>query len=240
MFGFLGRHTIGETGLLHGMTDWHCHILPGVDDGFKRLEDSLAALGRYELLGLSEVWLTPHVMEDVPNETEALRSRFSELCDAYGGPVRLHLAAEYMMDNLFEGRLEARDLLPLGTGGRHLLVETSYFNPPAGMVETLKRIKTAGFFPVLAHPERYMYMDMDDYTALMDSGVRLQLNLGSLTGLYGKEAQHKACQLLKKGCFSIAGTDLHSLSQLDFITKARSLPGNIFKNLSKTDMLTTI
>ena len=106
---------------MHGMTDWHCHILPGVDDGFKRLEDSLAALGRYELLGLSEVWLTPHVMEDVPNETEALRSRFSELCDAYGGPVRLHLAAEYMMDNLFEGRLEARDLLPLGTGGRHLL-----------------------------------------------------------------------------------------------------------------------
>ena len=164
MFGFLRNRTIGETGILHGMTDWHCHILPGVDDGFRSLEDSLEALSRYESLGVSEVWLTPHVMEDVPSTTEALKNRFSELCDAYKGPLRLYLAAEYMMDSLFERRLRDRDLLPLGTGGKHLLVETSYFNPPAGLVEILKSIKTAGYFPVLAHPERYMYMDMEDYT----------------------------------------------------------------------------
>mgnify|MGYP001777601711 CR=1 FL=1 len=240
MFGFLRNRTIGETGILHGMTDWHCHILPGVDDGFRSLEDSLEALSRYESLGVSEVWLTPHVMEDVPSTTEALKNRFSELCDAYKGPLRLYLAAEYMMDSLFERRLRDRDLLPLGTGGKHLLVETSYFNPPAGLVEILKSIKAAGYFPVLAHPERYMYMDMEDYSALMDSGVRLQLNLCSLVGMYGKEVQKKAFRLLRKGCFSIVGTDLHRLSQLDFLTKTRRLPGNIFKNLSKTDFLTTI
>ena len=240
MFGFLRNRTIGETGILHGMTDWHCHILPGVDDGFRSLEDSLEALSRYESLGVSEVWLTPHVMEDVPNATEVLKNRFSELCDAYKGALRLHLAAEYMMDSLFERRLRDRDLLPLGTGGKHLLVETSYYNPPAGLVEILKSIKTAGYFPVLAHPERYMYMDMEDYSALMDSGVRLQLNLCSLVGMYGKEVQKKAFRLLRKGYFSIVGTDLHRLSQLDFLTKTRRLPGNIFKNLSKTDFLTTI
>lgn len=240
MFGFLRNRTIGETGILHGMTDWHCHILPGVDDGFRSLEDSLEALSRYESLGISEVWLTPHVMEDVPNATEALRDRFAELRNAYKGPLRLYLAAEYMMDNLFERRLRDRDLLPLGTGGKHLLVETSYYNPPAGLVEILKSIKTAGYFPVLAHPERYMYMDMEDYSALMDSGVRLQLNLCSLVGMYGKEVQKKAFRLLRKGYFSIVGTDLHRLSQLDFLTKTRRLPGNIFKNLSKTDFLTTI
>ena len=240
MFGFLRNRTIGETGILHGMTDWHCHILPGVDDGFRSLEDSLEALSRYESLGVSEVWLTPHVMEDVPSTTEALKNRFSELCDAYKGPLRLYLAAEYMMDSLFERRLRDRDLLPLGTGGKHLLVETSYFNPPAGLVEILKSIKAAGYFPVLAHPERYMYMDMEDYSALMDSGVRLQLNLCSLVGMYGKEVQKKAFRLLRKGYFSIVGTDLHRLSQLDFLTKTRRLPGNIFKNLSKTDFLTTI
>ena len=240
MFGFLRNRTIGETGILHGMTDWHCHILPGVDDGFRSLEDSLEALSRYESLGVSEVWLTPHVMEDVPSTTEALKNRFSELCDAYKGPLRLYLAAEYMMDSLFERRLRDRDLLPLGTGGKHLLVETSYFNPPAGLVEILKSIKAAGYFPVLAHPERYMYMDMEDYSALTDSGVRLQLNLCSLVGMYGKEVQKKAFRLLRKGCFSIVGTDLHRLSQLDFLTKTRRLPGNIFKNLSKTDFLTTI
>lgn len=240
MFGFLRNRTIGETGILHGMTDWHCHILPGVDDGFRSLEDSLEALSRYESLGVSEVWLTPHVMEDVPSTTEALRDRFAELRNAYKGPLRLYLAAEYMMDNLFERRLRDRDLLPLGTGGKHLLVETSYYNPPAGLVEILKSIKTAGYFPVLAHPERYMYMDMQDYSALMDSGVRLQLNLCSLVGMYGKEVQKKAFRLLRKGYFSIVGTDLHRLSQLDFLTKTRRLPGNIFKNLSKTDFLTTI
>ena len=104
MFGFLRNRTIGETGILHGMTDWHCHIMPGVDDGIRSMEDSLDALSRYELLGISEVWLTPHVMEDVPNATEALKNRFSELCDAYKGALRLHLAAEYMMDSLFERR----------------------------------------------------------------------------------------------------------------------------------------
>ena len=218
MFGFLRNRTIGETGILHGMTDWHCHIMPGVDDGIRSMEDSLDALSRYELLGISEVWLTPHVMEDVPNATEALKNRFSELCDAYKGPLRL----------------------PLGTGGKHLLVETSYFNPPAGLVEILKSIKAAGYFPVLAHPERYMYMDMEDYSALTDSGVRLQLNLCSLAGMYGKEVQDKAFRLLKKGYFSIAGTDLHRLTQVELLTNIRCLPGNIFKNLSQTDLLTTI
>ena len=240
MFGFLRNRTIGETGILHGMTDWHCHILPGVDDGFRSLEDSLEALSRYESLGVSEVWLTPHVMEDVPSTTEALKDSFSELCDAYKGPLRLYLAAEYMMDSLFERRLRDRDLLPLGTGGKHLLVETSYFNPPAGLVEILKSIKAAGYFPVLAHPERYMYMDMEDYAALTDGGVRLQLNLCSLAGMYGKNVQEKASRLLRKGYFSIAGTDLHRLPQLDFLTKTRCLPGNIFRYLSKTDLLTTI
>lgn len=240
MFGFLRNRTIGETGILHGMTDWHCHILPGVDDGFRSMEDSLEALSRYESLGVSEVWLTPHVMEDVPSTTEALKNRFSELCDAYKGPLRLYLAAEYMMDSLFERRLRDRDLLPLGTGGKHLLVETSYFNPPAGLVEILKSIKAAGYFPVLAHPERYMYMDMEDYAALTDGGVRLQLNLCSLAGMYGKNVQEKAFRLLRKGYFSIAGTDLHRLPQLDFLTKTRCLPGNTFRYLSKTDLLTTI
>lgn len=240
MFCFFKNHTIGETGILNGLTDWHSHILPGVDDGFRSMKDSLEALSRYESLGISEVWLTPHVMEDVPNATEVLKNRFSELCDAYKGALRLHLAAEYMMDSLFERRLRDRDLLPLGTGGKHLLVETSYFNPPAGLVGILKSIKAAGYFPVLAHPERYMYMDMEDYSALMDSGVRLQLNLCSLVGMYGKEVQKKAFRLLRKGYFSIVGTDLHRLSQLDFLTKTRRLPGNIFKNLSKTDFLTTI
>ena len=92
------RRTLAEAGALTGMTDWHSHILPGVDDGLASIGDSLEALREYGALGIREVWLTPHVMEDMPNTTEGLRERFAELRAAYGGPVELHLAAEYMMD----------------------------------------------------------------------------------------------------------------------------------------------
>ena len=194
---------------MHGMTDWHCHILPGVDDGFKRLEDSLAALGRYELLGLSEVWLTPHVMEDIPNSTDGLRERFAELQAAYKGKVELNLASENMLDRLFEERLQKDDLLPWGKDGKHLLVETSYFNPPIGLNNILLRIKAKGYYPVLAHPERYLYMDMAAYQRLKSLDVKFQLNLFSLTGLYGKDAQKKAKALCKARMYDYAGTDLH-------------------------------
>ena len=89
---------MAETGFFRGFTDWHCHILPGVDDGVETTEESLAILRLYEQSGIGAVWLTPHIMEDIPNETSALRERFKALQAAYAGPVELHLAAENMLD----------------------------------------------------------------------------------------------------------------------------------------------
>ena len=201
---------------LKGFTDHHSHILYGVDDGVKTLEVSLKVLQRYEEIGIAEVWCTPHIMEDVPNTTEALRARFAELKAAYNGPIRLHLAAEYMMDQLLEERLEKNDLLPLGEEGNHLLVETSYFTPPMGLHDILKQIKSKGYFPVLAHPERYVYMDKEEYRTLKDKEILFQLNLSSLAGAYGPEAEKKARWLLKKNFYNYAGSDLHSLRNLEF------------------------
>ena len=204
---------------LAGFTDHHSHILFGVDDGVKTLEKSLAVLQRYEELGIVEVWCTPHIMEDIPNTPAGLRARFAELCAAYQGPVKLHLAAENMMDQLFEERLEANDLLPLGETGNHLLVETSYFTPPMGMKDILRRIKAKGYFPVLAHPERYVYMDKDDYRELKGMEILFQVNLSSLAGGYGPEAEDKSHWLLKKGFYDLAGSDLHSLRNTQFWSK---------------------
>ncbi|HIZ87886.1 MAG TPA: capsular biosynthesis protein [Candidatus Coprenecus pullistercoris] len=239
---FFKRRTILEAGLFHGLTDWHCHILPGVDDGFRSMDDSISALEQYAAHGVREVWLTPHVMEDVPNTTAALQDRFEELNTVWQGrgALTLHLAAEYMLDSLFESRLWDRDLLPLGSSGNHLLVETSYFNPPANLVSMLKAIQSAGYFPVLAHPERYMYMDMEDYSALIGSGVRMQLNIPSLTGMYGPEVQKKAFALLRKGYYDIAGSDLHRTGQLLRIAEDRCLARKMFKAVSDYDFLTTI
>ena len=222
MFGFRKKQTWEQSGFFRGFTDWHCHILPGVDDGVQTMDEALEILAEYERLGVREVWLTPHVMEDIPNSTDGLRERFAELQAAYKGKVELNLASENMLDRLFEERLQKDDLLPWGKDGKHLLVETSYFNPPMGLNNILLRIKAKGYYPVLAHPERYLYMDMAAYQRLKSLDVKFQLNLFSLTGLYGKDAQKKANDLLKAGMYDYTGTDLHRREVLQNLLEKRA------------------
>lgn len=198
-----------DRGPLSGYTDWHSHILPGVDDGVKELDASLAILATYGDMGFRRVWLTPHIMEDMPNEPDDLRRRFEELRAAYNGPIELRLGAENMLDNLFEERLESRNLLAMGENADHLLVETSYFNPPQDMDGILERILAAGYYPILAHPERYMYMDERDYKRLHGMGVQMQLNITALAGAYGPVAEKKAAWLLHENLYDYSGTDIH-------------------------------
>lgn len=220
--------------LLTNFTDHHSHILPGVDDGVKKMETSLKVLERYEQLGIAEVWCTPHVMEDIPNTTAGLQARFAELCEAYQGPIKLHLAAEYMMDELFEERLEQGDLLKLGDEGNQVLVETSYFTPPMDMDAILRRIKQKGLYPMLAHPERYVYMNKERYKELKNNGIRFQLNLSSVAGAYGSEAKDKALWLLKQNFYNIAGSDLHSLRNIDYwSTRAPRALKQLFQSWEK-------
>lgn len=207
--------TLKESKMLVGLTDWHSHILPGVDDGFKDMDESLKALALMEELGVSNLWLTPHVMEDCPNETKNLMRRFEELKLSYNGNITLHLASENMLDALFEERLEANDFLPIGEKGNHLLVETSYFNPPMNMIDMLGHIKSKGYFPVLAHPERYRYMDETDYRRIKDMGALFQANYFSLIGAYGNTAQKKLIWLLKQGMIDMMGSDLHRLKVME-------------------------
>ncbi len=208
MFSLFGKkYSMLSAALLKGATDAHSHILFGVDDGISALEESLATLKFYEEAGLRTLWLTPHIMEDVPNTTESLKARFEELSEAYKGGIELRLAAEYMLDNLFEERLSSGDLLTHGEG--YVLVETSTWAPPIDLWVILERIKTAGYRPILAHPERYRYMGMPDYRKLRSLGVVLQLNIPSIVGSYGESVRKKASALLRGGFYSMAGSDCH-------------------------------
>lgn len=196
------------------------------------MEESLQILSSYEHHGIKEVWLTPHIMEDIPNSTAQLRTRYSELKTAYSGPIILHLASENMLDNLFEERLQQGDLLPIGDDGRQLLVETSYFNAPYGLHDILKRIKSKGYFPVLAHPERYIYMGTKDYQQLKQLDVAFQLNLPSLAGAYGTEAKRKARWLLEKGYYQYIGTDTHRQSSWEVIVQKQEIQKDAVKIIS--------
>ena len=219
MWPFHKKLTLEASGFFHGFTDWHSHILPGVDDGVQSMDEALQILAEYERLGVKEVWLTPHIMEDIPNTTEKLRERFAELKSACQSTVTLHLASENMLDKLFEERLEQDDLLPIGTDGKRLLVETSYFNPPMGLQNILLRIKAKGYYPVLAHPERYLYMSESNYRQLKSLNIQFQLNQFSLLGLYGKDVQQRAKTLQKQGMYNYIGTDLHRISILQNVLR---------------------
>lgn len=224
MWSFFHHYSFDEIGFLNGAVDYHCHILPGVDDGVRNLDKSLAALSYYEEAGVTEVWLTPHIMEDYPNSTCQLRQGFNKLCAAYNGPIIMHLASENMLDSTFEQRFHDNDLLTLGQG-THLLVETSYFNPPIQLYQTLNEISRRGLFPVLAHPERYLYMTLKDYDRLKDMGVKFQLSIMSLAGVYGDGAAAKARHLLLEGKYDFYGSDLHRLSVFRKALTAKVLTG---------------
>ena len=185
----------------------------------------------HEVVGLKD---SKRLLEDIPNTTAGLQARFAELCEAYRGPIKLHLAAEYMMDALFEERLEQGDLLKLGDEGNQVLVETSYFTPPMDMDAILRRIKQKGIYPMLAHPERYVYMNKERYKELKNNGIRFQLNLSSVAGAYGSEAKDKARWILKQNFYNIAGSDLHSSRNIDYwSTRAPRALKQLFQSWEK-------
>ena len=213
MSGIVNRHvSLMETGVLHGACDSHSHILFGVDDGIRTLEESLRAVSMEEAMGVKEIWCTPHIMEDIPNTTENLKARFVELGSAYTGKIHLYLAAEYMIDTLFDERVEKDDLMTMK--GDTVLVETSIWAPPIDMIRKLDALRRKGYNPLLAHPERYFYMGKADYKRLRDMYISFQLNIPSLAGYYGKDISEKAAWLLKNRMYSAFGTDCHRASSL--------------------------
>jgi len=94
-------------------------------------------------------------------------------------------------------------------------VETSYFNPPMGLYDILEQIIEKGYKPILAHPERYVYMDKHDYERLKQMGIELQMNIFSQAGMYGKTAQKKSQDLSERFFYNYQGSDLHRLAQLE-------------------------
>ena len=227
MWPFSSKYSLQQSDFLKGWTDRHSHILPGVDDGIQTIEDSIAILSMYEQMGVKKVWLTPHIMEDCPNTPEKLKTRFEELKSAYKGNIELALSAENMMDGLFIKRLEQGVLMPYGDNQNELLIETSYVQPPMRMESILRDIQKKGITPVLAHPERYLYMDAEKYENIKDMGVKFQLNITSLIGAYGNQVKERAEYLLNEGYYNYSGSDAHSYHAIQRAFEHKGLKKNI-------------
>lgn len=205
LFSF--KKNLRSAGLLKGAVDRHSHILYGLDDGVRGLDSALSILSFLEDCGVSELWLTPHVMEDCPNTTAGIKKRYGELCKAYGGSIRLHIAAEYMLDPLFLKRLEEGDLLCMEDNT--VLVENSVWRPSMDWLYMLEQLRSKGYHILLAHPERYSFLSESELGSLKSMDVRLQLNYGSLTGHYGRQVKARALEFLERGLYSCIGSDCH-------------------------------
>ncbi len=192
----------------------HSHILPGIDDGAPDVETSLVLVrGLYDL-GIRTCIATPHIIGDLyRNSDETIEPallKLQQACKAAAIPMQISAAAEYMLDDYFMELLQSGK--PLRTlKHKLLLTELPYIAEPVNLQEMLFHIITAGYQPVLAHPDRYLYFhhNFDLYRELKDQGFILQVNLLSLTGYYGKNVARAARFILDKGLAGFAGTDLH-------------------------------
>jgi protein-tyrosine phosphatase len=202
--------------------DIHSHLLPGIDDGAKNLNNSIELITKMRSYGIKNFITTPHVLGDVyPNSTETIKSKLKEVKAELQKreilDVSIRAAAEYMMDEQFSILLENDDILTLKDN--FILVEMSYFNAPNNLLEIIFEIQLKGYKPILAHPERYNFYhdNFKMYNKLKKAGCLFQLNLLSLTEQYGKLVQKISHQLLKEDMYDFVGTDTHHLNHLELL-----------------------
>lgn len=198
--------------ILEGYVDIHSHLLPGVDDGFPDKEKTLSALRYFQEKGVKTIVLTPHFMNEYPdNVRDSISQRFDKLLSDVKDEIsiKLYIGGEYMLDSGFE-RHNKDGFLTIGRS-KAVLCETSYMmcDPMAGQM--LYDAALSGCSPIIAHPERYVYAGRRDYEQWKSFDYKFQLNILSLSGAYGNMAVEKSLALLDDNMYDYIGTDIHKL-----------------------------
>jgi protein-tyrosine phosphatase len=194
--------------------DMHSHLIPGIDDGSRSMEESIVLIRRLADMGFKKLVTTPHIMQDVfKNTPDIILTGLDNVRKAVknaGIPIQIDAAAEYLLDDGFMEKFEAGNLLTFGN--KFLLTEMSYISPPMNLKEILFELQTAGYKVILAHPERYNYWhkDFDKYQEMAERNVYLQLNTISLSGYYGEDVKKMAEKLVDEKMYSFIGTDMHN------------------------------
>jgi protein-tyrosine phosphatase len=206
--------------------DMHSHLLPGIDDGVEDLEQALQTIKELVDLGYETLITTPHVMGGVYNNDATLILKKRDEVRAYaadhGVKINLEASAEYFLDELFMDLLknDKDKLLPFGSN--YILIETAFMYSSPYLDEAIFLLQASGFKPVLAHPERYIYLheDWDRYCELHDKGLLFQLNLSSLTGYYSPMVKKIARKLIDAERVNFIGTDCHGARHIPVLQKA--------------------
>lgn len=207
--------------------DMHSHLLAGIDDGSKSLDESVGLILRLKDLGYKKIITTPHIMGDmyrntpeiILNALQLLKARLIE--DKID--IDIEAAAEYYLDEWFIEKLTKGEKL-LTFGQKYVLFETSFMNEPSQLHQAIFLMRTLGYTPVLAHPERYLYLyaDFNAFKKIYDMDVLFQVNLNSLMGYYSKAAKLFAEKLIDNNMVDFVGTDCHGDRHLDVLKHVKT------------------
>jgi protein-tyrosine phosphatase len=204
--------------------DMHSHFIPGIDDGARTLEDSVALIRRMYELGYKKLITTPHIQHEFfRNTPEIILNGLGKVRGALKAeniPVELQAAAEYLIDDGFEEKVSRGKLLTFS--GKYILVELSYFNPHPNLKTFIFNLQVDGYKVILAHPERYTYWfsDFSKYEDLKDRGVFFQVNIVSLARFYPDPVKKMAEKLIEKGMIDFVGSDMHNTNYMLALEKS--------------------
>ena len=204
--------------------DYHCHILPGIDDGAASIEESMLMIRALKDWGFDRVYCTPHITTKFKNTPESIRPAFELLkkaVNAAGIDIDLRMSAECrLVPETWPQVLEQNWLMPIED--KYILMEFPISKPyKIGNIkpmEEFQKILSMGLTPMLAHPERYLYLTDNDLMSYLEVGVKFQSNYGSLAGLYGEQVRQNVLKLKDEGMISFYGTDLHNTKYVGALT----------------------
>ncbi|MCS6819658.1 MAG: CpsB/CapC family capsule biosynthesis tyrosine phosphatase [Chitinophagales bacterium] len=209
--------------------DFHAHLIPGIDDGVKTLEESVALIIQMQELGFKKIIATPHVVTDGYNNTNETilkgRDQVIRALNAKKINISFDAAAEYYVDETLLPKIKAKSLLPVFKN--YVLIELSYVQPPLNITVYIYELKSAGYQVILAHPERYAFYyrkDLSAYEELKNQDIYFQLNISSFTGMYGKTVKQVAEMLVDGGMADFLSTDIHNNKLIPVLRDALKLP----------------
>lgn len=206
--------------------DMHSHVLPGIDDGAQNPHESIVLIRKMMDLGIKKIIATPHIMADYyKNTAETINASLAILKEELvkqNMDIIVEAAAEHYFDETFEKRIDEGRLMTMHDN--YVLFELSFISKPHNLIETIQKLTKLGYKPILAHPERYPYMDVEQFSQIHGWGVNFQLNTISLTGYYGKEAKALAESLIDFQMIDFISSDMHHLRHADALKDALRMP----------------
>lgn len=220
--------------------DIHSHLIPGIDDGSRNMDETIAMLAKFESLGYRKVITTPHIISDYyKNTPEIIRSGLDNVrnvASTLGLKIAIDAAAEYYFDETFLSKIENNEEI-LTFGDKYVLFEFSFMDRPVQEEKLFFELQSRGFVPVVAHFERYLFLkgNIEEAFKWREQGVKIQLNLNSLTDHYGPVVKKQARDLIDSGQIDFVGTDCHRIDHL--LLLETNLKDPFLHKLTKLELL---